>query len=91
MAILLTIKTEAPLIWMLTVEEREFSLIGYIGQHTDVTISSVRFMTPCDDQTCNWVDDPSRYMSTRRWYPTLEGLPDGSLFVCQLCTSLRPI
>ncbi|KIM23987.1 glyoxal oxidase [Serendipita vermifera MAFF 305830] len=42
---------------------------------------SIRFLTPCDDQTCNWVDDPTRYMTTRRWYPTLEGLPDGSLFI----------
>jgi Glyoxal oxidase N-terminus len=39
-------------------------------------------MTPCDDQTCNWIDDPSRYMTTRRWYPTLEALADGSLLVC---------
>ncbi|KAG8839721.1 hypothetical protein FRC18_008441 [Serendipita sp. 400] len=42
---------------------------------------AIRFLTPCDDKTCNWVDDPNRYMTTRRWYPTLENLPDGSLFV----------
>lgn len=42
---------------------------------------AVRFLTPCDDQNCTWIDDPTRYMTTRRWYPTLEGLSDGSLFI----------
>lgn len=42
---------------------------------------SIRFLTPCDDQQCQWIDDPARYMTTRRWYPTLENLPDGSLIV----------
>ncbi|PVF99117.1 DUF1929-domain-containing protein [Serendipita vermifera] len=42
---------------------------------------SIRTLVPCDDQNCNWVDDPANYMVERRWYPTLENLPDGSLFL----------
>lgn len=32
---------------------------------------SIRTLVPCDDGSCNWVDNPANYMSTRRWYPTL--------------------
>lgn len=31
----------------------------------------IRLLTPCDDKSCNWVDDPKNYMSSRRWYPTV--------------------
>jgi hypothetical protein len=39
---------------------------------------AVRTLKPCSDQSCEWVEDK---MSTRRWYPTLETLPDGSIIV----------
>lgn len=32
---------------------------------------AVRFLTPCDDEGCNWVDNKSNYLTTRRWYPTM--------------------
>ena len=41
-----------------------------------------RFLTPCnDDDKCEWEDDPDRYMTSRRWYPTLETLEDGSAII----------
>lgn len=30
---------------------------------------AIRLLTPCADQSCNWVD--MQIMTTRRWYPTL--------------------
>ncbi|KZP00880.1 copper radical oxidase [Calocera viscosa TUFC12733] len=39
----------------------------------------VRILDPCDDESCDWVDLPA--MTTRRWYPTIENLEDGSLIV----------
>jgi hypothetical protein len=56
-----------------------------------------RFLDPCDDnEDCQWVDDPNMYMTTRRWYPTLETLPDGSaiivrLLLCLLSLSRDPL
>ncbi|TCD68055.1 hypothetical protein EIP91_011600 [Steccherinum ochraceum] len=40
---------------------------------------SLRLLDPCDDGNCNW----SIYgdMTTRRWYPTLETLEDGSIII----------
>ncbi|KAH9915157.1 copper radical oxidase, partial [Epithele typhae] len=34
---------------------------------------------PCDDESCNWV--LVQPMTTRRWYPTLETLADGSAII----------
>ncbi|KAG8934033.1 hypothetical protein FRC01_005494 [Tulasnella sp. 417] len=42
---------------------------------------AVRFLSPCDDGSCNWVDDKKNYMNTTRWYPTLETLEDGSVII----------
>ncbi|KIO34546.1 glyoxal oxidase [Tulasnella calospora MUT 4182] len=42
---------------------------------------SIRLLTPCEDQSCQWVDNPALYMTTRRWYPTLETLEDGSIII----------
>ncbi|TDL21722.1 glyoxal oxidase [Rickenella mellea] len=42
---------------------------------------SIRLLDPCDDQSCNWKDDNDNDMTTRRWYPTLETLEDGSMFI----------
>jgi len=44
---------------------------------------SIRLLNPCDDGNCNWImDDP---MTTRRWYPTLETLEDGSMIILGGC------
>lgn len=44
---------------------------------------SVRLLNPCDDGTCDWILDTP--MTTRRWYPTLETLEDGSMFIYGGC------
>ena len=46
---------------------------------------AVRLLDPCDDETCEWLDDPSLYMTSRRWYPTLETLQDGSAIIIGGC------
>ncbi|CUA72303.1 hypothetical protein RSOLAG22IIIB_00968 [Rhizoctonia solani] len=40
---------------------------------------SIRLMT-CEGDDCEWGMDPVK-MSTRRWYPTVEGLADGSVLI----------
>ncbi|KAM5534563.1 hypothetical protein V8D89_011767 [Ganoderma adspersum] len=44
---------------------------------------SIRLLNPCDDGNCEWtlVAD----MSTRRWYPTVETLDDGSAIILGGC------
>ncbi|CAE7079095.1 unnamed protein product [Rhizoctonia solani] len=39
---------------------------------------AIRLLDPCQDKKCNWVEAT---MSTRRWYPTLETLDDGSMII----------
>ena len=39
---------------------------------------AIRLLDPCQDKKCDWVELP---MSTRRWYPTLETLDDGSMII----------
>lgn len=46
---------------------------------------AVRLLNPCDDENCNWEDNPAMYMSTRRWYPTVETLEDGSAMILGGC------
>jgi hypothetical protein len=46
---------------------------------------AIRFLDPCEDESCNWVDNPSLYMTSRRWYPTLETLEDGSAMILGGC------
>lgn len=46
---------------------------------------AVRILTPCDDQNCNWIDNPANYMTSERWYPTLETLEDGSAIIFGGC------
>lgn len=46
---------------------------------------AIRFLDPCDDESCNWLDDPTMYMTERRWYPTLETLEDGSAMIFGGC------
>ncbi|KAF8530384.1 glyoxal oxidase [Hysterangium stoloniferum] len=42
---------------------------------------SIRLLDPCDDETCNWVVPDSISMTSRRWYPTVETLEDGSCII----------
>ncbi|CEL60581.1 Galactose oxidase OS=Gibberella zeae (strain PH-1 / ATCC MYA-4620 / FGSC 9075 / NRRL 31084) GN=GAOA PE=3 SV=1 [Rhizoctonia solani AG-1 IB] len=42
---------------------------------------SMRFLTPTADGSAEWIDDPAQYMTTRRWYPTLETLSDGTMII----------
>ncbi|CAE6434266.1 unnamed protein product [Rhizoctonia solani] len=39
---------------------------------------AIRLLDPCEDKKCNWVETS---MNTRRWYPTLETLDDGSMII----------
>ncbi|KAI0645783.1 DUF1929-domain-containing protein [Trametes meyenii] len=41
---------------------------------------SIRLLNPCDDGTCDWVLY-NQQMTSRRWYPTLETLEDGSIII----------
>ncbi|GAA5830418.1 hypothetical protein JCM3766R1_002709 [Sporobolomyces carnicolor] len=41
---------------------------------------AIRLLTPCDDDTCEWIDDVNA-MPLSRWYPTVETLPDGSVII----------
>ncbi|PWZ00931.1 Glyoxaloxidase 2 [Testicularia cyperi] len=38
---------------------------------------ALRFLSPCDNQSCNWDDRSSNQLNTERWYPTVEPLADG--------------
>lgn len=39
---------------------------------------ALRFLSPCDNQQCQWNDQASNQLNTERWYPTVEPLADGS-------------
>ncbi|KAF8023033.1 hypothetical protein BT93_F0505 [Corymbia citriodora subsp. variegata] len=41
---------------------------------------AVRVFTPCDDDSCDWVEYPV-YLSRRRWYATNQILPDGRIII----------
>ncbi|GAA5864012.1 hypothetical protein JCM8547_005308 [Rhodosporidiobolus lusitaniae] len=68
--------------------------IGYGGLNADPLTGpyqdgdggkATRRLDVCGDDTCDWVDDGSNYMTTRRWYPTLETLEDGTMIVIGGC------
>jgi hypothetical protein len=44
---------------------------------------SIRMLNPCDSGDCNW--STVLPMTTRRWYPTLETLQDGSIIIVGGC------
>ncbi|KAI0775795.1 DUF1929-domain-containing protein [Trametes elegans] len=44
---------------------------------------SMRLLNPCDDGNCEWV--LTKQMTTRRWYPSLETLDDGSVIIIGGC------
>ncbi|KAJ1032445.1 hypothetical protein NDA16_000469 [Ustilago loliicola] len=39
---------------------------------------ALRFIRPCDNQSCQWDDSAANQLNTERWYPTVEPLADGS-------------
>ncbi|KAI0930066.1 hypothetical protein AcV5_006867 [Taiwanofungus camphoratus] len=45
---------------------------------------SVRLLDPCDDGSCDWA--LLKPMTTRRWYPSLETLEDGTLLIIGGCS-----
>ncbi|GAA6063549.1 hypothetical protein JCM10212_002661 [Sporobolomyces blumeae] len=68
--------------------------IGYGGLNADPLTGpykdgdggkATRRLDVCSDDSCDWTDDGSNYMTTRRWYPTLETLEDGSMIVIGGC------
>lgn len=42
---------------------------------------ALRFLQPCTDQSCEWVDKDSNQLDKERWYPTVEPLKDGSVAI----------
>ncbi|ORY35349.1 glyoxal oxidase N-terminus-domain-containing protein [Naematelia encephala] len=56
--------------------------------------TAVRMLNPCMDGTCEWIQGDQPFdiadgrtggwlqMTSARWYPTIEVLEDGSMFVC---------
>ncbi|KAF9623798.1 hypothetical protein IFM89_005383 [Coptis chinensis] len=40
----------------------------------------VRMLSPCDDDTCDWIELPS-YLNVRRWYASNQVLPDGRIII----------
>ncbi|KAF8199812.1 copper radical oxidase [Mycena galopus ATCC 62051] len=46
---------------------------------------SIRTLIPCDDYSCDWVK--AQTMTTRRWYPTVETLEDGTAIIIGGCNN----
>ncbi|KAI9493033.1 glyoxal oxidase N-terminus-domain-containing protein [Zychaea mexicana] len=42
---------------------------------------SIRHYNPCDDGSCEWNEYTTGKMVENRWYPTVEQLPEGDLFI----------
>lgn len=42
---------------------------------------ALRFLSPCSDESCEWVDKNSNQLEKERWYPTVEPLGDGSVAI----------
>ncbi|KAK4686430.1 hypothetical protein P7C73_g3698, partial [Tremellales sp. Uapishka_1] len=54
--------------------------------------TAIRLLNPCEDESCEWIQGTVDYSTTddtggwlqmtgRRWYPMVEGLPDGSVII----------
>ncbi|KAF8334887.1 glyoxal oxidase N-terminus-domain-containing protein [Cantharellus anzutake] len=54
--------------------------LGVAGYDGDGGVG-VRFLTPCDGGDCEWDDNPANYISTRRWYVTVEPMDDGGVII----------
>lgn len=46
---------------------------------------AVRTLTPSGDGTAQWTDNPADYLTSERWYPTLETIEDGSALIFGGC------
>ncbi|KAF7358228.1 hypothetical protein MVEN_00871500 [Mycena venus] len=46
---------------------------------------SIRTLVPCDDGSCEWID--AQPMTSRRWYPTVETLQDGTAIIIGGCNN----
>lgn len=42
---------------------------------------ALRFLRPCTDERCEWVDKDENQLNRERWYPTVEPLRDGSVAI----------
>ncbi|KAI9316879.1 glyoxal oxidase N-terminus-domain-containing protein [Dichotomocladium elegans] len=42
---------------------------------------SIRHYTPCTDDSCEWSEFPTGRMVYNRWYPTVEQLAEGDIFI----------
>lgn len=42
---------------------------------------SIRHFTPCTDSSCWWSEYKTGKMAENRWYPTVEQLPEGDIFI----------
>lgn len=54
------------------------------GPYTDGDGGKATRRLDCSSGTCEWIDDGSNYMTTRRWYPTLETLEDGTIIIVRV-------
>lgn len=46
---------------------------------------AVRTLDTCSDESCNWTNDQASFMTTRRWYPTVETLEQGQGIIIGGC------
>ncbi|EPQ29707.1 uncharacterized protein PFL1_02927 [Pseudozyma flocculosa PF-1] len=42
---------------------------------------ALRFLSPCNDRSCQWQDDAGNQLVKERWYPTVEPLKDGAVMI----------
>lgn len=42
---------------------------------------SIRLFNPCTDGSCEWAEYKTGQMVMNRWYPTVEQLPEGDIFI----------
>ncbi|KAI0311414.1 glyoxal oxidase [Amylostereum chailletii] len=57
---------------------------GSAGAYHDADGSkSIRLLDPCDDEKCDWIT--AGEISSRRWYPSVETLEDGSILIIGGC------
>ncbi|KAF8334888.1 glyoxal oxidase N-terminus-domain-containing protein [Cantharellus anzutake] len=54
---------------------------GKVSKWDEDGSQSVRLISPCDDASCQWIEDPKNAMSTTRWYPSVEPMDDGSVII----------
>ncbi|KAI8098803.1 glyoxal oxidase N-terminus-domain-containing protein [Halteromyces radiatus] len=55
--------------------------VGKWGLKAKKGHQAVRHFEPCDDNTCEWQEYAINRMTSDRWYPTVEQLPTGDIFI----------